>query len=102
MVINFQTSTPISDNSKNYIEEKLQKLETFYDRIEAANVFIHTDDGTNSGGFKEVEVRLAVPGPDLFASDDSATVEQSVGNVVDKLKRQIIKMKDKMNDHKAV
>ncbi len=102
MVVNFQTSTPISDEAKVFIQEKLQKLDTFYDRIEAANVFVHTDDGSNVGGFKEVEVRLAVPGPDLFAKDDSSTIEQSVSNVVDKLRRQILKMKDKMNDHKAV
>ncbi len=96
MEVIIQSKTPISEGAESFIREKLQKLDTFYDRILSASVFINPDDGTGQG--LEVEARLIVPGPDLFAKSSSESVEKSIIEVVEKLRRQIAKMKEKQSN----
>lgn len=99
MTINFQNPQMVSDRLADYIRNKVSKLETYYDRIEAANIFIKEDDGHGPTDHV-VEIRLAVPGPDLFAEDKSSeSIEAAVSSVVEKLRRQIAKHKEKMKSY---
>ena len=78
-----------------FIEEKLGKLDHFFDRILEAQVILKLE---NSGQVKEkvVEVKLMVPGEILFAKESNKTFENATDKVVDTLKRQILKHKDKI------
>ncbi len=98
MTINIQTAADISEYTRQLINEKLGKLETYYDRIERADVYIKEGDGTGINN-QVLEVRLAVPGPDLFAEDSNETLEKALANVTDKLSRQVRKFKEKMSNH---
>lgn len=85
-----------SDNLENYINEKLQKL-TSADRIVRANVtlFQGPDRATPND---YCEIRLEIPGPDIFVKEASAEFEQSVDECVNKLQGILRKQKDKMVD----
>lgn len=101
MQITIHQSGDLLDSTKEVINDKLAKLETFYDRIERADVYIKEDDGTTANGYK-VEVRLAVPGPDLFAESENQSIKKAIADVAEALRRQIKKHKEKNNDRQAM
>ena len=85
-----------SDNLENLIREKLQKL-TPGDNIVRANVtlFQGPDRATPSD---YCEIRLEVPGPDIFVKESSPEFEQSIDSAVAKLQAMIRKEKEKQVD----
>ncbi|AFL97705.1 ribosome hibernation-promoting factor, HPF/YfiA family [Ornithobacterium rhinotracheale] len=83
------------DELVEFVEEKLGKLDQFYDQIVAADVFLKLDNN-NSKENKIVEVRLQVPGDDIVVSKDGQTFEEVINLSVDTLKRLVIKKKEKM------
>ncbi len=78
-----------------YIENKLSKLDKYFDKIIDAHVILKLE---NSGKVKDkvIEVRLAIPGNDIFASETQKTFESATDIVTDTLKRLLIKRKEKM------
>lgn len=100
MQITIHQSGDLLDSTKEVINEKLAKLETFYDRIERADVHIKQDDGQVANGYT-VQVRLAVPGPDLFAENTDQSIKRAIADVAEALRRQIKKHKEK-NDERNV
>lgn len=73
------------DELVEFVEEKLGKLDQFYDQIVAADVFLKLDNN-NSKENKIVEVRLQVPGDDIVVSKDGQTFEEVINLSVDTLK----------------
>lgn len=85
-----------SNNLEVYIKEKLEKL-TPGDQIIRANVtlFQGPDRATPND---YCEIRLEVPGPDLFVKEQSAQFEQAVDECINKLQGILRKQKEKMID----
>ena len=77
-----------------FIEEKVGKLETFYDKIISAEAILKLEEGASKEN-KVVEIKLNVPGKDLFAKKTSKSFEAAADNVVEALRRQIRKHKTK-------
>lgn len=77
-----------------FIERKLSKLDTFFDRIIDARVTLKLE---NSGQVKDkiAEVRIAVPGDVLVAKDSEKTFEAAIDKLTDVLKRQLIRYKER-------
>lgn len=84
---------------KEFIYNHVSKLDHYWDQIEMAEVTLKTEKDTADYENKVVEIRLHVPGNDLFAIDKSGSFEAAVDSVCQKLKKQIIKTKDKMYAH---
>lgn len=78
---------------EGYIEEKLQKLKP-NEHIVRANVtlFLGPDRATPN---TYCEIRLEVPGNDLFVKEQSPEFEQSVDAAVNKLQAILRKTKEK-------
>jgi len=78
----------------NFIENKVNKLIQFYDNIIGAEVFlrIENDQGVDN---KVAEIRLDIPGSDIFAKKRTKSFEESIDNVVEALRKQITKHKEK-------
>jgi putative sigma-54 modulation protein len=77
-----------------FIDEKVNKLNTYYENIVAADVILRiekSDDNNN----KIAEIKLHVKGLDLFAKKQCESFEEAVDNAVDALKIQIKKYKEK-------
>jgi putative sigma-54 modulation protein len=81
---------------ESYIQEKLEKL-TPNEHIVRANVvlFLGPDRATPN---TYCEIRLEVPGNDLFIKEHSAEFEQAVDSAVNKLQGMLRKAKEKQVD----
>ncbi|MEE4198582.1 MAG: ribosome-associated translation inhibitor RaiA [Bacteroidales bacterium] len=78
----------------NFIENKVNKLIQFYDNIIGAEVFLRLENDQSTEN-KVAEIRLDIPGSDLFAKKRTKSFEESVDNVVEALRKQITKHKEK-------
>jgi putative sigma-54 modulation protein len=77
-----------------FIEEKLQKLGTFHDRIIKSEVFLRLDKSDVNEN-KIAEVKLSIPGKELFAKKQCKTFEEATDVALDALRRQIDKHRTK-------
>jgi len=78
----------------DFIQKKVDKLETFYDRIIEGEVYlriINHDSNEN----KVVEIKLYLPGTSLFAKEQAKSFEAATDMTVEALRRQIKKTKQK-------
>jgi putative sigma-54 modulation protein len=78
----------------DFVDEKVKKLEKFYDGIVSAEITLRIDKDQEKES-KIAEIRLEIPGNDSFAKKQSKTFEESVDECIDALKRQLTKQKEK-------
>lgn len=83
----------------DFIQAKLNKLDTFHDRIIGGEVFLKLD-GADSNKVKEkvVEVRLTIPGKELFVKEHDKSFESATDKVLEVLKDKLVRCKQKRND----
>nr|MBI1230252.1 ribosome-associated translation inhibitor RaiA [Cytophagales bacterium] len=79
----------------NFIQKKADKLDTYYDQIIDGEVFMRLDKNDKSEN-KIVEVKLNVPGKQLFAKNRSDSFEAAADEAIEGLRRQIKKHKEKL------
>lgn len=79
-----------------FINEKLQKIERFGNRITDVQVILKLDH--NNGGVKDkiAEIRVQLPGKILYAEESSKAFEESVELATDSIVRQVKKHKEKI------
>jgi putative sigma-54 modulation protein len=81
----------------DFIQKKVDKLETFYDRIQGGEVFLRLEKGDSSKvKNKVVEVKLNVPGSSVFVKEEDASFEAATDQAMEALKIQLKKHKDKV------
>ncbi|NLI23996.1 MAG: ribosome-associated translation inhibitor RaiA [Bacteroidales bacterium] len=78
----------------DFINKKVVKLQQFDERILGAEIILKLENNMEQGN-KIVEIRLEVPGNDLFARRQSKTFEEAVTEAIDALRNQVIKTKEK-------
>ena len=80
----------------DFIQKKVDKLETFYDRLVDGEVFLRL----NNEGFenKTVEIKLNVPGTQLFATEKARSFEAATDLAADALRIQLKKFKTKVQN----
>jgi len=78
----------------DFINERVGKLETFYDKIIASEATLKIEESSGKEN-KLVEIKLSIPGKDLFAKKSGKSFEEATDNVVEALRRQIRKYKTK-------
>jgi len=81
------------------VEGKLQKLEQFHDRIISSEVFMRLEHDSVERENKVVEIKLNLPGKDLFAKKNSRSFEDAADQTIEALRKQLIKYKEKVQDH---
>ncbi len=79
----------------DFIHGKIGKLELMSDQIIASEVYLRVDKNSEREN-KITEVKLLMPGGELFAKKQCRSFEEATDNVVDALKRQIEKYKAKV------
>ncbi|MGD1844085.1 MAG: ribosome hibernation-promoting factor, HPF/YfiA family [Salibacteraceae bacterium] len=78
----------------NFIQRKIDKLEQFHDGILSGEVYLRLDKSQDREN-KITEVRLSIPGRDLFAKKQCKSFEEATDNVVEALRRQVKRHKEK-------
>ncbi|MDX1628583.1 MAG: ribosome-associated translation inhibitor RaiA [Fulvivirga sp.] len=78
----------------NFLDEQLDELKKYFDNITGIDVYLKSvkDDEDET---KIAEIKLFVPGPSLYAEHRAETMRESIIEVVDKLRRQLEKLKEK-------
>lgn len=79
-----------------FINQKLKKLERFESNVTAYDVTLNVDKASNREN-KIVEVKMHIPGTELFAKKQCKTFEEATDMVADALRSQIIKYKEIRN-----
>ena len=81
------------------IDAKIQKLEHFFDRIIEARVILKLE---NSGQVRDkiTEIKLQLPNGVIFIKETSRTFEAALDKAIVTLKRQLVKYKERKNDHR--
>lgn len=84
---------------KDFIEKKVEKLETFFDKIIECNVILSLEHKNTQVKDKSAVIKLRIPGKVLVAKEISKSFEESTDSAVDHLRRQIKKYKSRMRQH---
>lgn len=92
--VNFNVDRKLVD----FTQERLDKLEKFYDKIVSSEVFLKVEN-TSDKENKIVEIRINVPGDDLMVKKTSKTFEEAVDLCANSLERVLIKRKEKIRAH---
>lgn len=79
----------------DFINEKVNKLDLFYDNIIAGEVFLRLDKNQEKEN-KIAEVKVLLPGRELFAKKQCKTFEEAVDTAVSALKKQVVRHKEKV------
>ena len=80
----------------DFINQKVNKLTHLYDDIISCEVVLRLDANDQIGN-KITEIKMVLPGGELFAKRQCKTFEEAVDQSIDALKRQIDKHKEKFN-----
>lgn len=100
MNINFEYhEVTASPRLEAFVAEKLNKLENKYDSIVSADVYFKKENTSNPEVGKICSIRLAMPGPTIFAETSQGSFEASVAKVIAELRSQLQKRKEKLNSH---
>jgi ribosomal subunit interface protein len=80
---------------ENFISEKLDKLSKLHDGIIGFDITLKLEN-TDKPENKSVEIRAKIRGNDAIAKKVAKTFEEAADEVVDALKKQLLKAKDKV------
>lgn len=101
MTIRVNAPFSISDNLQALIDEKVGKLDNYFERIQSTEVFLKDQENRSNNAPKgeTVEIRMYVPGHTLYADASAESFEKALADAADKMRRQIIKYKEQLNSH---
>ena len=92
--VNFNVDRKLVD----FVQEKLDKLEKYYDKIVSAEVFLKLEN-TSDKENKTVEIKVIVPGDDFIVKKTAKSFEEAVDLSVDSLEISIVKRKEKLRSN---
>jgi len=100
MTTTIESPFTISDRDKEYINEKIDGLVTYEKRMTQVNVYFKKDDGNTPNGIL-AEIRVRVPGADVFAEDTSGEAIKAFSSAYGAVKRQLKDRRSQINDHRS-
>jgi putative sigma-54 modulation protein len=78
----------------NFIQKKADKLDVFFDHIISGEVYLKLENVEDEAN-KVAEIKLLVPGSQLFAKQQCKTFEEATDQAIESLIKQIGKHKQK-------
>jgi len=85
----------VNEGLQDYINEKLGKMDKFNDKITAIDVYLKLEKDDHLEN-KLVEVKIEVKGGPVYAEKNGTAFEEAVDVVSDVVKRQLVKVKEKI------
>ncbi len=83
------------------IQAKMNKLDTFYDRITGGEVFLKLHTGEGKMREKLLEIKLIVPGAVLFVQETARSFEEALDLALHALAEQVKRFKSKIKQVKS-
>ena len=84
----------VTEALKNYVNEKFQRLERHFEHVIDAHVILSVEKLV-----QKAEATVRVNGGNLFAVEEHSDLYAAIDGLIDKLDRQTIKHKEKLNGH---
>lgn len=88
--VNFNADKELVD----FVEKKVMGLEKYHDKIIDIEVFLKVQK-TSEKENKITEIKLNIPGSELVVKKETKSFEEGASAVVDAMKRQLKKSKEK-------
>lgn len=85
----------VDEKLVEFIREKVKKLELIYDNIITSEVYLKVDKSESKEN-KVAEVKILLPGSELFASKQCKSFEEAADLAVQALKKQVTRHKEKV------
>lgn len=96
MNVKIQTVRFSPDNKlTDYVNRKIDKLNTFNDRIISVDVFLKLDNVVHNIKDKIAEIRVQIPRHQFFVKASSKSFEESFDNALDSIVNQIKRKKQR-------
>jgi putative sigma-54 modulation protein len=84
---------------RNYVTSKLDKITRHFDQVVDVRVLLTIDNLKEKDLRQRAECNIHVKGKDLFAESAHADLYAALDDLVDKMDRQVLRHKDKSQDH---
>lgn len=79
-----------------YVKKKIEKLNTFHDRIIKVDVYLKLDNIVHAIKDKIAEISVHIPKHDFFVKASSKSFEESFDNALEAITNQIKRKKEKL------
>lgn len=86
----------VTDALKIHVKDKISKLQRHFDHVTDVHVILTIEKLS-----QKAEATVQISGATLFAEDHQEDMYMAIDLMVDKLDRQIIKHKEKINKHRG-
>ena len=80
----------------DFVNQRVEKLELYFDNIILGEVFLKLGNPSDKEN-KVAEIKLAIPGKEIFAKKQCKTFEEAADLACQALKRQVQKHKEKIS-----
>ena len=92
--VNFNVDRKLVD----FINERLTKLEKFYDKVVSFEVFLKLENSSDREN-KTVDLKVLVPGDDVVVKKRCKTFEEAADLCADAVERMLVKRKEKQKTY---
>lgn len=84
----------VTDALKDYVEEKMNKLERHFDNVTDIHVILGVEKLR-----QQAEATIDLTGTKIHAQAENEDMYAAIDALIDKLDRQVLKHKEKLRDH---
>lgn len=85
----------VTEAMKQHVDDKINKIKRHFDHVNDVHVILTVEKLE-----QKAEATVQISGAKLFADDVQEDMYVAIDNMVDKLDRQIIKHKEKIQSHR--
>lgn len=84
---------------RDYMQNKLERIKRHFDHVIDINVILSVDKLTEKEKRQKAEISVHVKGRDLHAESIAHDLYAAIDMLIDKLDRQVIKHKNRVQNH---
>ena len=84
---------------REYVLAKLERVTRHFDQVVDVNVLLTIDHAKEKERRQKAEVTLHAKGKDIFVEQVHEDLYAAIDQLMDKLDRQVVRHKDRMQDH---
>ena len=84
---------------RSYVTSKLERITRHFDQVVDVKVLLSLENQKEKEGRQRAECNIHVKGNDLFAESSHADLYAAVDELMDKLDRQVVRHKDRKQEH---
>ncbi|MDR3395224.1 MAG: ribosome-associated translation inhibitor RaiA [Parasulfuritortus sp.] len=87
---------------RSYVTAKLDRISRHFDQVMDVKVLLTVEKQKEKEGRQRAECNIHVKGNDMFAESSHEDLYAAVDELVDKLDRQVVRHKDRLQQHNHI